>query len=177
MKKAARDHLASLDDGAAGCKGDVHDFPKLRPGKKWPKGVTVVKQVDGSSQLVYTCPDCGTVRRRDTTRQGVIITGPRHRYSYWHPKGYLAPKGAGLTRADYARELGQRLAPMVREAVKNGGRPGQAKSPKQAKPRGNTHATNPRARSQIRQGEQKMVSERENRHGQVPPASFSGEAS
>lgn len=178
MKKIARDHLHNMDDRFAGCKGDSHDFPKLRPNKKWPKGVSAVKQVDGTTQLIYVCPDCGTVRRRDTLRNGLIVTGPEHRYDYKHPKGYLAPKGAGLTKADYARELANRLAPMVKEATRAGGQPPVPQPKRQAKPRGNSHATNPRAKSHIRQSETKLQHEWEQSHGKdIPQTRFSGSAS
>jgi len=106
------DHLATLDDDWISCKGDRHDFPKLRVGPL-PTGVTARPVRSGVYQLTYTCPDCGTIRRK-TTQRGGIVGGAK--YSYKHPPGYLAPKGAGLTKSDYTAELARRAAPYIREA-------------------------------------------------------------
>lgn len=108
------DHLNALSDDWLSCKGDRHDFPKLRVGPL-PPGVTATPQREGVYQLVYTCPDCGTVRTRTTLKGGIIDTGIQ--YAYKHPHGYLAPAGAGLTKADYAMALGERQAPYVRAAA------------------------------------------------------------
>ena len=110
-----QEHLDTLDDEWMSCKGDRHDFPKLRVGPL-PPGVTSRPVKNGVSQLTYICPDCGTVRTRTTLRGGIIDRSVK--YSYKHPEGYLAPKGAGLTKADYANELGRRVAPYVRAAAK-----------------------------------------------------------
>lgn len=110
-----QEHLDTLDDEWVSCKGDRHDFPKLRVGPL-PKGVTSRPVKNGVSQLTYVCPDCGTVRTRTTLRGGIIDRSVK--YSYQHPEGYLAPKGAGLTKADYANELGRRVAPYIRAAAK-----------------------------------------------------------
>lgn len=110
-------HLSTLDDDWVSCKGDRHDFPKLRVGPL-PKGVTASPvSRSGVYQLTYTCPDCGTVRTK-TTQRGGIVAGAK--YSYRHPTGYLAPPGAGLSKADYANELGRRAAPFIRSAAKSG---------------------------------------------------------
>ena len=111
-----RQHLARLDDNAVSCKGDRHDFPKLRVGPLPPGVTSRPAQRNGVYQLVYTCPDCGTVRVRTTLRGGVVSTGVK--YGYKHPPGYLAPKGAGLRKADYTAELGRRVAPYIRDAAK-----------------------------------------------------------
>lgn len=103
-----QNHLASLDDGAASCKGERHDFPKLRPGRRWPKNLTSRRIAEGVYQLTYSCPDCGTERRRTTLKGGILSSGVAYNYKY--PRGYLAPPGAGLTKADYVRELGNRVA-------------------------------------------------------------------
>ncbi len=110
-----QEHLDTLDDDWVSCKGDRHDFPKLRVGPL-PPGMTSRPVRNGASQLTYTCPDCGTVRTRTTLRGGIIASSVK--YSYKHPEGYLAPKGAGLTKADYASELGRRVAPYIRAAAK-----------------------------------------------------------
>lgn len=110
------DHLNTLDDDWVSCKGDRHDFPKLRVGPL-PKGVISTPVKNGVYQLTYTCPDCGTVRRRTSLRGGIIDRGVKYRYK--HPHGYLAPKGAGLRKADYANELGRRAAPHIRAAARS----------------------------------------------------------
>lgn len=106
------DHLTSLDDNWVSCKGDRHDFPKLRVGTL-PRGITSKRTKGGVYQLTYTCPDCGTTRTKTTLRGGIVVTAD---YKYRHPKGYLAPKGAGLRKADYAAELGRRTAGYVRRS-------------------------------------------------------------
>lgn len=119
------DHLHNLSDEFLSCKGDRHDFPKLRVGPL-ADGVTAKHIKNGVYQLIYTCPDCGTKRTKTTLRGGVLDPGAT--YAYDHPKGYLAPKGAGLTRGDYTAELGRREAPYVRTA-------GSGQAPATAKPR------------------------------------------
>lgn len=110
------DHLASLDDDWLSCKGDRHDFPKLRVGPL-PAGVTAAHAgKTGVYQLTYTCPDCGTVRTKTTQRGGIVATS---KYSYKHPPGYIAPPGAGLTKTSYASELGRRAAPHIRAAARS----------------------------------------------------------
>lgn len=109
-----QDHLSALDDDWVSCKGDRHDFPKLRVGPL-PPGVTARPVRSGIYQMTYTCPDCGTIRTKTTSRGGIISTA---KYTYHYPAGYLAPKGAGLTKRDYAFELARRAAPYVRTAAK-----------------------------------------------------------
>jgi hypothetical protein len=109
-------HLDIMDDGVASCKGDRHDFPKLRVGPL-PPGVTArPASRQGVYQLTFTCPDCGT-RRTKTTRRGGIVQSAKYDYEY--PPGYLAPPGAGLRKADYAANLGKRVAPHIREAARH----------------------------------------------------------
>ena len=109
------DHLEGLDDDKLSCKGDRHDFPKLRVGAL-PRGIDARALRKGVYQLIYTCPDCGTERTKTTLRGG-IVTQADYKYSY--PDGYLAPKGAGLTKADYANELGRRAAPYIRGGARS----------------------------------------------------------
>ncbi len=114
-----QEHLGALDDDWVSCKGDRHDFPKLRVGPL-PKGVTASSSTrTGVYQLTYVCPDCGTVRTKTTQRGGIVVQA---KYDYKHPQGYLAPKGAGLSKADYTNELGRRAAPHIRAAAKRNGR-------------------------------------------------------
>jgi hypothetical protein len=109
-----QEHLDAMDDNVASCKGDRHDFPKLRVGPL-PPGVTArPTSRQGVSQLTFTCPDCGTKRTKTTRRGGIVETA---KYDYDYPPGYLAPRGSGLTKADYAANLGKRVAPFIREAA------------------------------------------------------------
>jgi len=108
--ESGADHLNALSDDFVSCKGDRHDFPKLRVGPL-PKGVKAVPIRQGQYQLTYTCPDCGTERTKTTLKGGILNSSAL--YSYKHPPGYLAPPGAGLVKADYARELGRRTAPYI----------------------------------------------------------------
>lgn len=111
------DHLNALSDEFVSCKGDRHDFPKLRVGPL-PKGVTAKPIRQGQYQLTYICPDCGTERTKTTLKGGILNSSAV--YSYKHPDGYLAPAGAGLTKADYAAELGRRVAPHVKAQAHGG---------------------------------------------------------
>jgi len=114
----ADEHLDTLSDEWVSCKGDRHDFPKLRIGPL-PKGVTSRRAKQGQYQLTYICPDCGTKRTKTTLRGGILEAS--NKYTYNHPKGYLAPKGAGLRKVDYTAELGRRNAPYVRDAARSNG--------------------------------------------------------
>ncbi len=127
------DHLNGLDDDWLSCKGDRHDFPKLRIGPL-PEGIEAKHVKNGVYQLTYTCPDCGTTRTRTTLKGGVLTSGRSVKYDYRHPKGYLAPPGAGLTKGDYVAELGRREAPYVRAA----GHGGEVKPPSPRSLKGST---------------------------------------
>ena len=113
---SGQEHLDTLDDNKLSCKGDRHDFPKLRVGPL-PHGVDAKPiRRTGVYQITYTCPDCGTTRTKTTLRGGIVATA---KYEYKHPPGYLAPKGAGLSKSDYATELGRRAAPYVRGSARS----------------------------------------------------------
>jgi hypothetical protein len=113
---SGQDHLTSLDDDKLSCKGDRHDFPKLRVGPL-PAGVNAEPiRRTGVYQLTYTCPDCGTTRTKTTLRGGIVAQA---KYEYKHPPGYLAPPGAGLSKSDYTSELGRRVAPYVRGGARS----------------------------------------------------------
>jgi hypothetical protein len=123
-EQAGLDHLNNADDEVIFCKGERHTFEKLRSGPL-PKSVKAIPQHDGSFQLEATCTDCGTVRIR-TTLPGGYLDRSVH-YSYRHPEGYLAPKGAGLSKADYADEAwrrgaGAQLAKLAKAAERKASR-------------------------------------------------------
>lgn len=113
---SGQQHLDTMDDGVASCKGDRHDFPKLRVGPL-PAGVTArPASRQGVYQMTFICPDCGTKRTKTTRRGGIVETA---KYDYDYPPGYLAPPGAGLSKSDYTANLGKRVAPHIREAAKD----------------------------------------------------------
>lgn len=113
-------HLNEINDEFLSCKADRHDFPKLKVGPL-PKGVKAEYVKQGVYQLTYTCPDCGTVRTRTTLKGGIVDVGVK--YDYKHPKGYLAPKGAGLVKSDYVAEFGARTEPYIEAAAGRPARP------------------------------------------------------
>jgi len=114
-EKAGLQHLYDLDDGAISCKGDKHDFPKLRPGR-WAKNLSARPRVDGGYELVFRCPDCGTKRTRVTRPGGVYDTSIKLEYDY--PKGYRAPRGVGLRKTDYTGELLRRTIEDIKARAK-----------------------------------------------------------
>lgn len=105
----AQNFLLHLDDKFLACHGQGHNFPRIkrtRSGKQ-PRGIRAIRQHDGSYQLVFICPECGTERELVTLPGGQIDLPARYRYKY--PDGYRAPKGAKLTRRDYFAESWRRL--------------------------------------------------------------------
>jgi hypothetical protein len=114
-QRSPEDFVNSLDDDFLSCRGDRHSFPKLRPGPM-PRGVNAVRQFDGSFQLTFTCPDCGTERTR-TTLSGGGIERPV-RYTYRYPQGYQSPKGSGLRKTDFSDELDRRVTPWIARGAK-----------------------------------------------------------
>lgn len=89
------------------CRGQRHDFPKLRRrGGRMPRGIAVRPQADGCFQVVFTCPDCKTVRTL-TTLPGGQFDYPA-KYAYKHPPGYKTPKGSEITRRDCFMETWRR---------------------------------------------------------------------
>lgn len=170
-------HLSDIDDEFLACKASRrHNMPKLLPGKL-PSGVTVSTVRRGVFQLHGTCRDCGLPGTLTTGRGGTIGTGWVYDYTALKGSskfnGYLAPKGAGLTQADYREEYSRRVIETVRAAAAP---KAPATAPRTRKP-SNAHGTSPRARRHARDGERKMRNERQNRTGQVPPTRFSGGAS
>jgi len=106
------DWLHGLDDNRIACRGDHHDWPVLRPGRKLGRGIRAHRQVDGCYQVEVTCRNCGRVRVK-TTLPGGVLDGSK--WSYRDPRGWSAPKGLGLNRGDYVAELGRRMAETLTE--------------------------------------------------------------
>jgi hypothetical protein len=99
--------LLHLPDKFIPCRGDHHDWPILKPGKL-PRGVRAEPTVDGCYQMIITCRSCGRERMKTTLRGGVYDRSAV--YTYRDPDGYAAPRGLGLSRADYTAELYRRMA-------------------------------------------------------------------
>lgn len=105
---AAAHYLHDTDDNILECRGQGHDFPKIRRRSgNVPKGISVRPQADGCYQVTFTCPHCKTVRTL-TTLPGGQFDYPA-KYAYKHPPGYKAPKGSGLTRRDCFMETWRRV--------------------------------------------------------------------
>lgn len=175
------DYLNALDDDIVACKGFGHNLPKLKPGKL-PPGTDVRRRRGGVYEITVSCPDCGLPATMTTGKGGVLDPDERWDFDYKSKPGYLAPKGTGRVgrRARYRAENGERVAPDIREAAAaTASRDAAAKrteaarraaqTPRQAKRRGNAHATNPRARRTMRDGERLMHVERAS---EVPPVRF-----
>lgn len=103
----AQDYLHNADDKILGCRGQGHNWPKLRPTQVMPRGLRVEGPYhDGVMELVFTCRDCGMVRRLLTAPHGVLDLPAQ--YSYKQPEGYKAPKGSGVTRRQCLEETWRR---------------------------------------------------------------------
>ena len=110
--EAARQWLAYVDDEILGCRGQSHNWPKLRPGKP-RRGVRIVgPYVDGVMEIVQTCADCGKTRRLITAPHGVLDLPAR--WGYKDPRTrpghepFAAPKGSGITRRQCLEETWRR---------------------------------------------------------------------
>jgi hypothetical protein len=102
----ARDWLHDADDDILGCRGQGHNWPKLRPGRT-PRGLAVEGPFhDGVMEIIYTCRDCGKKRRLITAPNGVLDLPAQ--YSYKDPPGYKTPKGSGITRRQCLEETWRR---------------------------------------------------------------------
>lgn len=107
VEERQADWLHNLPNKFIPCRGDRHDFPVLKPGPL-PRGIRAIPQHDGSFQMVSICRNCGRERTKTTLPAGVYDFSAK--YTYKDPAGYKAPRGLGLTRADYIAELYRRVA-------------------------------------------------------------------
>lgn len=97
LEQEAEEWLHNTDARYLACIAFGHAFPKIKPqgkgrGKKGIKGLTLRRFRDGSRELEFLCPDCGTTRTI-VTEPGAAIRFPQHRYIYDRPPGYSRPKG------------------------------------------------------------------------------------
>lgn len=100
-------YLHDLDDNIVVCKGQRHDFAKIRPGKL-PRGLEAVPQKDGCYQIRQRCRNgCGVVRTMTTLPGGVFDMDVQYRYEYENP-AFHAPRDTGLTARDYMAEAVRR---------------------------------------------------------------------
>ena len=96
--RSASQYLSEMDNDQLTCRGQRHQFPVLRPGRKIPRGVTA-RITDGVTEYEWTCPVCGTVRTQ--------VPGEQYRYS--HGKRWMRiPRETGLTAATMRDEAFRR---------------------------------------------------------------------
>jgi hypothetical protein len=115
------DYLAGLDDDAASCLGDHHDWgrpPKLAAGAlKLPRNARMSEtgERDGSYQMRVTCLNgCGRVRTKTTLPGGIWDSNARWEYE----GGPRPPRGLGITRGEYAQNQGRRLTEGIQVLMK-----------------------------------------------------------
>lgn len=168
--------LSQLDDDALSCRaerGGRHDMPRLHD---LPPGIQVRRRRGGVYEITANCKSCGLPGTLTTGKGGTLDGTETWQYDYHQLPGYLAPKGSGRHRtADFKVELGERVAPSIRQAAaattaadnaakRSAAAQRAARVPKTKKPN-NNHGTNPRAVKHQRSGEVKVRHEREQRHG------------
>lgn len=169
--------LSQLPDGALSCRaerGGRHDMPRLHD---LPPGIDVRRRAGGIYEITARCKSCGLPGVLTTGRNGKLDGSETWQYNYHAMREYLAPRGSGRHRvADFKVELGERVAPAIRQAAsartnaeaatrRAEAARQAAKTPRQPRPRGNAHGTNPRARKHARTSLPKLEHEREQRHG------------
>lgn len=106
--------LTQAKDAFLACRGQGHAWPKLRPGRL-PKGIRHVRQPEGQVELIFTCRDCGMVRRLVTSPTGEIDFPAK--YTYEQPEGYKAPKGVSVTRREALAESWRRTLEDITKPV------------------------------------------------------------
>lgn len=175
-------YLDALDDDFLACKAGRHSIPKITPAKV-PDGIEVRRRAGGIYQVTLHCLDCGLPCTATTEKGGVLGAETRWEYDYAALPGYLAPKGSGRGRkAEYKAELGQRVAPVIRQAAarsaseaaaakRKAAAEKAARTPKKPRP-SNTHGSNPRAVRHARDGERRVTRQREDRTRDVPGVTF-----
>jgi len=116
-----RDYLNNLSPRARACKAiRRHPFPVIVPGEPIPAGV-IVRAVSGGIDVIYICPNCGRTKTEETGPRGVIGMGegkPKYSGGEGGKETYLAPKGLGLTAADYRQHYASSIAAMIRKEAK-----------------------------------------------------------
>jgi hypothetical protein len=114
------DWVMNADDAIIACRGQGHNWPKIRPGRKQKKGVNIdpSPERDGSYYIMVTCADCGKRRYTVTLPSGMLDLPAR--YSYIDPEGYKAPKGVPVTRRQCLAESWRRLYEQLTAASDDG---------------------------------------------------------
>jgi hypothetical protein len=105
--RTASEWVHDADDDVLSCRGQQHNFPKIRKGRA-RKGIRVIPlpEVPGVFQVEFTCQDCGTKRTIETQPGGVIAMPSRYRYVY--PPGYKGPKGVRIGKREAFAETMRR---------------------------------------------------------------------
>jgi hypothetical protein len=114
-------YLKNLSPRAKACKGRRnHPFPILIPGEPVPPGV-IVKAVSGGIDVTYICPNCDRRKTEAAGPRGILGVGdikPGYSGGEGGKEEYLAPKGLGLTAADYRESYYRDLAATIRKAAR-----------------------------------------------------------
>lgn len=167
--------LSQLDDEALSCRaerGGRHDMPRLH---NLPKGVDVRRRRGGVYEITAKCKSCGLPGTLTTGKGGRLDGTETWQYDYNSMPGYLAPRGSGRHRtSDFRIELGERVAPAIRDAAaatvsrdaaakRSEAARRAAKTPKTKRPN-NNHGTNPRAVHHSKTSEPKLAHEWEQSH-------------
>lgn len=114
---AIKNRLRKISDRTAACRGDHHDWPILKPGPL-PDGITIEPTPRrGVYQVKVTCRECGRWRMK-TTLPGRWFD-PDAVWQYGGgPEDFSEAPGMGMTKRDYAAELGRRIASDLADTVR-----------------------------------------------------------
>jgi hypothetical protein len=115
LRKAQKDRLDGLDPRILACRGDRHDWaPMVIKGGLLPKGVSAIRQRDGSYELRQECrTGCGRYRRKRTLPGGRVPYGTPWGYA-GGIEGFSEKPGMQMTRTDYKEALEDRITSAIR---------------------------------------------------------------
>jgi hypothetical protein len=106
-----------IDDSIVGCRAWGHDWPKLRPGKRIPRGYRPALQTDGTVLVTEVCGQCGKERYSYTLRGGVFDRAA-HRV-YVDPKNWVViPADERVTPRDFQAEAYRRMHEEIMAAAR-----------------------------------------------------------
>lgn len=112
----ADEYLARMDNAFAECRGQHHDWPILKIGRKPPRNWRGVRQADGCFRITETCKNCGMERTTTTLPGG--LTDENARYAYSRPDNWVViPRDADVSKKDIRAELHRRCAPEILAAA------------------------------------------------------------
>jgi hypothetical protein len=95
-------YISDMTEGELTCRArGRHDWPsdRLRPNRALPKGITPVRQHDGSYQIAEWCRDCEKERTWTTLPKGIYDTDVTYRYK--NPQRWVTiPRDVEYTQRD-----------------------------------------------------------------------------